>query len=327
MVARAGVYECSGILIASDVELSAPLAAEADPSSVDVTVVLGETRPQPFERPSADVVAELVVDGYPFYTFCRVEGAFVGRLPGIADFVVDLDLKRVVCHPAEGGRSHVIPIVVPGTVTAFLLAMGGRCVLHGSAVDLGGQALAFVGASGQGKSTMAALFCAAGAPLVTDDVLALEFEPTADGGEIVRCFRSGAEIRLREKAASLTARFSDAASVRITADERHAVAPLSSDSSRLPLGAIVLPRPDRDRTRVEARLLGPGEASLWLGRYQRIEGWQGRDHLRQQFEDLSRVAAGVPVVEAFVPWGPPFAHDLADQVLAGCDLEKIFTTD
>ncbi|MGP0111059.1 MAG: hypothetical protein ACLPR9_19755 [Acidimicrobiales bacterium] len=147
-----GTYECSGLRIASEIPLSAPLAEDADPGTADVTLVLGEPADAPFERPSEDVVAELAVDGFLWYTFCRVDGGYVGRMPGIADFVIDDDLRRVVCHPAVVGRSEVIPIVVPGTVTAFLLAVGGSFVLHGSAVELGGRALAFVGVSGQGKS-------------------------------------------------------------------------------------------------------------------------------------------------------------------------------
>jgi len=316
-----GTYECSGLRIASEIPLSAPLAEDADPGTADVTLVLGEPADPPFERPSEDVVAELAVDGFLWYTFCRVDGGYVGRMPGIADFVIDDDLRLVVCHPAVVGRSEVIPIVVPGTVTAFLLAVGGRFVLHGSSVELGGRALAFVGVSGQGKSTMAAMFCAAGASLVTDDVLPLEFGSGDAAADAVHCIRSGREIRLREKSASLADRFGADAIVRVTEDERHAVAPAATALDRLPLSAIVLPRPDQDHPEVRARTLGAGEASLWLGRCERIEGWRGREHLRRQFVDVGRVVASVPVFEVSVPWGPPFADDLPERVLEACGLD------
>ncbi|MGD0391391.1 MAG: hypothetical protein ABSC41_01980 [Acidimicrobiales bacterium] len=324
-----GTYECSGLRIASDIPLSAPLVADvvadADQAAVDVTLVLGEPTDPPFERPSEDVVAELAVDGYLWYTFCRVDGGYTGRMPGIADFVIDSDLRRVVCHPAVAGRSQVIPIVVPGTVTAFLLSVGGRFVLHGSAVELGGRSIAFVGASGQGKSTMAAMFCASGASLVTDDVLPLDFgdgDATAGvGAGGVRCIRSGREIRLREKAASLADRFGAEALVRVTADERHAVAPATTTLDRPPLCAVVLPRPDREHQEVRARTLRAGEACFELGRCERIEGWRGRDHFRRQFIDVGRVAATVPVFEVSVPWGPPFAEDLPERVLEACGLD------
>jgi hypothetical protein len=245
----------------------------------------------------------------------------MGRLPNIADFFITADLRQIVCHPATAGKTELIPIVVPGTVTAFLLAMSGRCVLHASAVDLGGRALAFVGTSGQGKSTMAALFCAAGALLVTDDVLPLEFDPPAGPPLRVLCHRAGTEIRLREKTASLADHFDDA-SVRTTVDDRRAVEPVPTGLDRIPLAAIVLPRPDRELPVVASRRLGDGEASLWLSRCQRIEGWHGRDHLRQQFVDTGQIVSLVPVYEVQVPWGPPFASDLAQSLLAACGLAE-----
>jgi hypothetical protein len=318
-----GVYECSGIRISSEIPLSAPLSPDVEFATADVVLEIGADREQPYRRPSTDVIAELSIDGTPFYAFCRVDGAYVGRLPSIADFVIAADLKRIVCHPATDGKRELIPIVVPGTVTAFLLAMSGGCVLHGSAVDLGGRALAFVGTSGQGKSTMAAIFCAAGAPLVTDDVLPLEFDAQAEPPGAVFCRRAGTEIRLREKTASLADQFSGDVPVRTTADERRAVEPAGTRLDRIPLAAIVLPRPDRELEAVKATLLGAGEAGLWLSRCQRIEGWHGRDHLRQQFTDTGYIVAAVPVFEVRVPWGPPFARDLAPSILEACGLDLV----
>jgi hypothetical protein len=320
------VYECSGIRIASEFALTAPESVDQDPASVEITFVRGEPRTVLFGRPSVDVVAELIVDDYPWYTFCRVGEAYVGRMTGIADFVIAPDLRTVVCHPVVDGRSHVIPIVILGTVTAFLLAMRGWPVLHGSAVEIDGRALAFVGVSGQGKSTMAAIFCSAGAAMVTDDVLPLEFGVDGHGITTVHCLRGSGEIRLREKSASLASRFGAEASVRLTPDERHGVTPSVTTQTSLPLSAIILPRPDREISSVRARRLGPGEASLWLGRCQRIEGWREPQHLRQQFEDTGRIVGSVPVFEVFVPWGPPFGDELAGQVVTSCGLGDVLST-
>lgn len=320
---RLGMYQCSGLTVVSEIPLSAPDSKLDDPAHADVTVVMGAEVQPPFERPSSEVVAELIVEDYLCYTICRVGDGYVARLPWIADFVISGDLTHVVCHPVTLGRPEVIPIILPGTIVAFLLTMRGQCVLHGSAVDLGGTALAFVGASGQGKSTMAAILCAAGASLITDDVLPLDFgtEGYSDAADGVYSLRSGEEIRLREKAASLARRFEDHA-VRMTEDERLAVSPIPSPSERLPLSAIVLPRPDREHREVTSRHLAAGEASLALGRCQRIEGWRDRAHLRRQFVDVGRIVASVPVFEVMVPWGPPFGLDLAEQVLDACRLEN-----
>lgn len=51
----------------------------------------------------------------------------------------------------------------------------GLLPLHGSAVAIDGQAYGIVGESGAGKSTLAAAFLQAGFPLISDDVIALDF--------------------------------------------------------------------------------------------------------------------------------------------------------
>lgn len=59
-------------------------------------------------------------------------------------------------------------------VLPLAAALQGRELFHASAVSLDGAAIAFVGFSGAGKSSIAAHLVARGALLVTDDVLALE---------------------------------------------------------------------------------------------------------------------------------------------------------
>ena len=88
-----GLYECSGLTVAAEIPLAAPRSAVADPAEADVTVVLGSEVDQPFERPSADLVAELVMGNFLCYSICRVGDGYVARLPWIADFHIDADLR------------------------------------------------------------------------------------------------------------------------------------------------------------------------------------------------------------------------------------------
>jgi hypothetical protein len=320
--AAIGLYDCSGLSIASSIPLSAPPSGIGDPALADVVIELGEEIDQPFERPSAVLVAELAFKSYVGYTICRVGDGYVVRLPWIADFVIDADLRHVTCHPAKSDRNVVIPIIISGTITAFLLAMRGQFVLHGSAVEVNGKGLAFVGASGQGKSTMAAVMCAAGAQLVTDDIMPVAYGTNVAGANRVFAVRSGQEIRLREGAASLSEGFGEGM-IRITEDDRHAVTPKLSGLERVEISAIVLPRPDRVQSELNARKLSSGEASLALGRCERIEGWRDAGHLRMQFHEIGRIVSSVPVFEVSVPWGPPFADDLASRLLLECGLEEM----
>jgi hypothetical protein len=62
-----------------------------------------------------------------------------------------------------------------GPARALLRHLQGGVTLHGSSVEIGGSAIAFLGPSGSGKSTAAAHACAhLGARLLADDLVAID---------------------------------------------------------------------------------------------------------------------------------------------------------
>jgi hypothetical protein len=61
-----------------------------------------------------------------------------------------------------------------GVISAMLLHQRGFLVLHSSAVEIDGEAVAFLGNKGMGKSTTAATLYGRGHRLITDDVLAID---------------------------------------------------------------------------------------------------------------------------------------------------------
>lgn len=61
--------------------------------------------------------------------------------------------------------------LILGVGFGVLLMQQGHLVLHASAVNVNGNAIAFLGNSGSGKSTMATFLSKKGYPLITDDVL------------------------------------------------------------------------------------------------------------------------------------------------------------
>ncbi len=60
-----------------------------------------------------------------------------------------------------------------GPVLGLFLRLRGVTCLHASAVAFGGQAVAFVGSEGAGKSTTAAALALRGHAILSDDVVAL----------------------------------------------------------------------------------------------------------------------------------------------------------
>jgi hypothetical protein len=94
--------------------------------------------------------------------------------PDVGDFLVRGG-REIVVDPAPGASEPLLRLFLLGTTMAMLLHQRGDvAVLHASAVSIDGQALAFVGAKGYGKSTMAASLLARGHELLSDDVLAVD---------------------------------------------------------------------------------------------------------------------------------------------------------
>lgn len=115
-----------------------------------------------------------LVDGEPWLSVGTVERGHLLRFAGLADFLVLADGKTIRCYPRAGVAmrrlrqlflNQVVPRVLHGRMGFFL---------HASAVIVSGGAVAFLGESGYGKSTLAASFCRDGYALLTDDGLFLK---------------------------------------------------------------------------------------------------------------------------------------------------------
>jgi hypothetical protein len=277
----------------------------------DVVIRRGAALTSNHEPPPGRVLVHHVLSDDMYYTFAEQDdGGCVLRFAGACDFEVAPGLREVTVRVVDGSDPELAGVLASGALLSFLLMMRGEPVLHASAVDVGGRAIAFVGYSGMGKSTMAALVAAHGGRLVTDDVLRLDLSD-----RVVRCYLGATELRLRKAAGELAQRFRHDVERRVTSDRRDALRLVAATDTALPLGALVVPRPRRDVERLEVVRQAAVDAMLALVRYPRILGWQDPRVQAQQFEHLATLAERVPVYLADVPWGPPFAGDLAPRLL------------
>lgn len=157
-------YRVYGLALDSERELPELLPRE-DPASADVTVRWGATEPS--EPPSPDVKSWVETRSEPTRTTCVFEGVGRYEVRSGHEVVVDPDLN---VEPALVRHGLV------GPVLAQLLWQREIFTLHASVVRIGERHAAFIGVSGEGKSTTAAALEAHGHSLVCDDIAAIPWQ-------------------------------------------------------------------------------------------------------------------------------------------------------
>lgn len=103
--------------------------------------------------------------------------------------------RDITWRAAEHASRESARMDVTGRVLAAALHHAGELCFHASAVALGSVAVAFLGAKGAGKSTLAWALVRAGAKLITDDTLRVQ------AGDPPSAFPGLHELRLRDDAA------------------------------------------------------------------------------------------------------------------------------
>lgn len=153
-------YQIFGLSISSSLPLPA-IASEATVGMApDVTIDYG------------DVPTELVEPQVTGVRFQAAPGEFLLRVDGIARFHV-CDGSRITIAPEKGVHEEDILPFLMGSVFGALLQQRKILVLHASAVEVNGRAAVFCGASGIGKSTLAAGLHQRGYRFLADDLCAI----------------------------------------------------------------------------------------------------------------------------------------------------------
>jgi hypothetical protein len=151
--------------------VSLPELPAACSGTVDVTL---RFRRRPFQTlPSAWSHHWTLPNGDLWMSMGRLETDYVFRFPEYADFAMSADGRSVTAFRQPGVPSRTVRHLFLDQVFPILLSRWGHTVLHGSAVTTPHGALAFVGESGRGKSTLAAALVQSGQSLLTDDCLML----------------------------------------------------------------------------------------------------------------------------------------------------------
>lgn len=122
-------------------------------------------------------------DGIITLSLTRSGAAFILRAHQVADFRINDSLNYIEIEADPGTPRALIRHLLLDQVLPRVVAQRGRTVLHASAVSVNRSAVAFMGASGAGKSTVASWLHQKGYSLLCDDCVALDTD-AADTGII-----------------------------------------------------------------------------------------------------------------------------------------------
>ncbi len=213
-------YRVAGLNVHSDIALPSLVATEA--SGVAEIVIRESELPE-------------TLDGATFVgpRWQIAEGRFLIDIAGIVRMMM-LDGSELLYHVADGADRKEAAVFVTGTGIGILLHQRRTIVLHASAVRVGDHAVLFCGASGAGKSTIAAALCETGFDLVSDDLCAIDLR---DGAPPM-VHPDGRHLKLWEEASeglSLSHRKGDAVRDSI---RKFYVQPRAASGTALPIAAI-----------------------------------------------------------------------------------------
>ena len=127
----------------------------------------------------------------PWLEFYRAEKSYLLRFPDLAEFEISADGGQIRGFAVPGVPDATVEHLYLTQVLPLALSRTGKLVIHAGAVDIDGNAVAFIGDTGRGKSTLAAAFAVAGHRFLSDDSLVVEI-----AGTEFRAMPSNPSIRL-----------------------------------------------------------------------------------------------------------------------------------
>lgn len=224
----------------------------------------------------------------PTTLFFHEEGRFRVSFPGVVDFFIT-PAGEVSSRPSDGVAAGRWRVFYEQQIEPLLLSLRGEQVFHGGAVEVGGQAVAFLAPSGRGKSTLTTAFARRGHAFLSDDCLHLDLT-----GPQVQANPHANYVRLWEDSAAVLGR---GAAAYVT----------GSPKPRLAAGST-LPHHDRSLPLARVYLLGGADVDApriqGVSPSQQLIGWAANafvldlknpDVLRRNLVAGARLVSEVPM--------------------------------
>jgi hypothetical protein len=244
--------------------------------------------------PFDDEVGE---ENQPWLQLGRCHAGYCLRFPSKAEFIVSRDLSRIQCCAPPDTPEVTVRHLLLDQVIPLVLSRTEPVVLHASGVLTEFGAIALVGRTGEGKSTLAASFACNRCPMLSDDCLVLRSEHqcwTAIASYPgVRLWPSTLDELLHRD--TLTDDMAHYTRKRRVNDSK--IVPHVSGSAPL-RGLLLLSRGEGEPSITKLRL---APATMALIAHAFNLDITDSAFLRQQFEAVSNIADKVPVFELRYP--------------------------
>ncbi|NCF65088.1 MAG: hypothetical protein GWP61_03885 [Chloroflexi bacterium] len=259
-------------------------------------------------------------DGSPILSYARLVRGFLLREHTVGDFWISGKGHDIICFPRPGTSPMAIRDTLLSPILTLVFNLRGFDGIHAATVQIGSGAVAFCGASGQGKSTLAAYFNSLGWPILSDDFLVL-----ADSDGHITVSRGLPEVRLwpssYERFAELHSRPArpDVSSAKLIVDLdviEDATLPITLQT------IYFLDRGEREagggghEVRIET-LSGRRAFFLLMDQSYRLD-LQDHDMLRRQADIFTRIIAQGRVKLLKLDWGFELLPRAAELILADC---------
>jgi len=267
-----------------------------------------------FAAPAAD--AKPSPDSAWFASADLEDGSIYVRWEGLGEFIAAADGRSVLCAKTPAAHDESFHVYLLGQALSYALVKSGFEPIHATVLVHEARAVALLGDSGYGKSTLAAGMLAAGARLLTDDLLLVRPE-----GAGYFAHPGPARIKLLPDSA---ARFLPEAATGVPMNPitHKMIIPLAADRTErrpTPLAGIyTLPSPietnRQERIRFDA--LAPREAFVAL--VANTFNWRVTDpgRMGRQHAQTAALSRAVPVAAISYPRGIDRVEALAEAILA-----------
>jgi hypothetical protein len=295
----AGVYGFGGMTLVSEIELpELPLVQHPGAKPHPVHICLGELPNHPTQ--GVEIDSDCFVT--PTYYWLRI--------PGIGCYLVT-NGEDIIVSPEPGARLLDVRAYLLGTLFVALCQQRRLLPLHGSAVSSKKGVVAFLGRSGEGKSSLAAYLAQRGFPVLADDVCLVDSGSSGPAMVIptapwLKLWRNSLEL-LGRQVQGLERVFSE--------DDKYRL-PLAGTLHPEPIGRLVFLETNSNHASVtEIQELSAVEAiPLLMDLTHQAYVLQATGQLEQSFLRCSRVSSQARAYRLLRPWGLEHLESSVDAV-------------